>query len=333
MAINYTPANYTPYTPANANYTSAFTGLPAYAPPPRQRTLGARDSVQTQNVPQAPTNTGGGDSGGDSGRGEPSLDLSPYFGELDRMSGMVDVFGEEQKASVGTLAAEQTGQVEAEKERQLGRIEGYRGEARETKKTTLRDLSQDLINAMQAGQVYLGGIGAGASSAVGRMTGALSKAANKRSTDVFNQYNKIMSDINLKEEDVRTTVQQELSNIRQWKANKIAEVVQWVNSQKLQMQGMRADAQMMASQNALQQAYDRLNRIEQNTTNYSNALREWALSRSENLAQLKTNLQGVAQYQQPNVAYQPFSGRYRSTPGGGRYAPSAGTTEEELPLA
>jgi uncharacterized protein YoxC len=195
---------------------------------------------------------------------------------------------------------------------------------------------ENVRNLMQAGQTYLGALGAGDSSAVGRYGAAITKSANQNAASIMNQANKIYNDINMKRAEIDQTVQDELANLDNWKASKLSEISQWVSGQKQQIESLRASGQLQKAEairdlntQIMNVALDRIARLDQEASNFRQGLSEWAMSRSESLKQLQQNLQAMGQYNMPGYQMSPISGQMQRTPQGVNSLYGYGVRDEE----
>lgn len=266
--------------------------------------------------------------------------FNDYFGSLDKIAGLLPEQRQTWEGEINNLYGNQRGQIQRSKKNQMQQMDQYETEARQNKAQTLRDMYADMRNLWQAGQNYLGAMGAGDSSAVGRYTTALTKAGNRNATSVMNQANKIMNDINMKRGQIESTVAQELDNLETWKNSKLNDIASWVNTQKQQIQQARANGQLQKADavnqlntQIMNQALNRISMLDQEAANFRSGLKQWAIDRSDNLAQLQQNLQGLGQYNMPGYRIDQVSGRMQRAPANvGRGMFGYGTQDEEEQL-
>lgn len=278
--------------------------------------MGARNPVQENEYQQLMQQANGGQV-----RSEIESGFNNYFSELDKMSGLIPQTADTLRGDIMGQYQTQTGDLQRSQQAQMDKLSQNEQEVLQNKKTTLRDLASDLRNSLQAGQIYLGGMGAGSSSATGRYSEALTKAANKRNAGVMGQANQLLADINQKELDIKRTVDSELSNLDQWKNSQLNEVTRWMNEQKNQIAQLRATGQLekgnaLANLNMqiMQNAMNRLSQIDAQASQFKNSLRDWAMSRANTLGELKQNLAAMGSYQVPGFQVDPLSGNFRSAP-------------------
>jgi len=212
----------------------------------------------------------------------------------------------------------------------MANVDKSRTAAEERKSVTLKDMADDMRNALQSAQVYLGNIGAGDSSAAGRMGGALAKAGNKRRTDVMNQFNTVMGDLDSKENEIKRVAEQEVRELNTWKSSQLNNIAQWVADQQSQIQGMRTEDARNMWMSAQQEAMNRLSQIDQQAAQFGAALQEWALSRSNSIGELRNNLSQLSQYQLPQFSYSAFGGSSAPVTSNSLFGQSTIQDEDEL---
>lgn len=217
----------------------------------------------------------------------------------------------------------------------LNRSEADQNLARETDRTTqnqsrtLKDLADNIRNSFQAGNVYLGSRGAGDSSAANQYAYALTKLGTKQRTDIQNNTANILSDIQGRADNVRKVYDTTKANLQEGLNQQIQGIAQWFANAQQAIQQQKAQGQLSKSQDLTSLSRDILNqglaqiqRVQQQVQDRQNALDSWAMSNSENLTQLRANLQEVSnpQYQLPQA--QSVVGTPQITASGGIYAPT-----------
>jgi len=123
------------------------------------------------------------------------------------------------------------------------------------------------------------------------------------------QYNQI----NMKEQDIINTFNQQKAQLDTWKATEIGKVADWYRTQQQQIEqakatasGQRAQALAETQTQLVYQALNRLNELDQQARQWDAALREWAINRVDNLEEMKKVYTQLAQWQatpinQPNL--------------------------------
>lgn len=152
------------------------------------------------------------------------------------------------------------------------------------KASSLRDIGNNISNALKAGNIYLGSRGAGDSSAANQYQFALSKEAAKQ-TGQLNEF--VDGQMNTLKANYDTQVNQ----IASWFADAQNQVKQMI------AQGQLSKAQDInnISRSILDQAMQARQQLQQNAQNRYNALVEWAAGNSSNIGQLTRNIAAIPQ--------------------------------------
>lgn len=152
------------------------------------------------------------------------------------------------------------------------------------KASSLKDIANTTRNAFQAGNNYLGSLGAGDSSAANQYSFAINQQANKQTGDLNNF-------VNTQIKDLTSQHDQQIQQIASWFAGKQQELKQ------MMAQGQLSKGQDLAnlSKGLLDQAMQATNQIKTNSQNQYNALLEWASSNSQNMGQLQSNIAAIPQ--------------------------------------
>lgn len=179
----------------------------------------------------------------------------------------------------------------------------------------LSDLSESLRNQFLTGQNVLGAQGAGDSSAVNQYSYALTKMGNKNRGDITAQTAQIQNDINDREFKLKSSYDTEIRNLSLERDNQIQGIAQWLSEQQNAIRQARATGELSrsqdiqrASENALQTAMQAVSQIRAESQNKRAALEQWAINQSQNIAQLKSNMSGVASYSPDLPAFQGING-------------------------
>lgn len=160
--------------------------------------------------------------------------------------------------------------------------------ANDNKAKSLRDIANTTRNAFQAGNNYLGAMGAGDSSAANQYSFAINQQASKQTGDLNNF---VSSQI----QGLQSTHDQQIQQIASWFAQQQEALKQQI------AQGQLSKGQDLAnlSKNILDQAIQATNAIKSNTQNQYNALVTWAANNSQNIGQLGNNISQVGRMFQP----------------------------------
>jgi hypothetical protein len=224
-----------------------------------------------------------------------------YFSQLDQM--LNRGLGEQQTAQNAIANSQyQQGLSSLGAQRVTGQniITSQRGAAETNQAKNLRDIASNLKNSFMAGNVYLGTQGAGDSSAANQYSYALTKMGSRQRSDVMGQTAEIQKEINTREENLNNTYNSALNDLASQKDQKIMEVANWYaraqnDLRQAVAQGRVSQGQDLASlsQTMLSNAMNQLNAVETESANFRSALESWALSNSENINQLKSNLAAI----------------------------------------
>lgn len=235
-------------------------------------------------------------------RGSISSQWDGVFNYLDNVRSGLGGQLSDQQNRVSGIYSNQLQNLGSERDAATKRLEGFRGDARENQAQSLRSLAENFRNSLRAGQAFLGGVGAGDSSAVGRMTGALAKSANRTQGQIATQTNKIFADINMREDEVKRTYEIEKRNLDTWKNDKLIELSSWYNdaknaldAQRATAQGQRAEALVQLDQQLYSHALNRLSQIESQTNQWGRAVDSWATQRMQQLEAAKQQIMGQTQ--------------------------------------
>lgn len=157
-------------------------------------------------------------------------------------------------------------------------------QANTQKAKSLRDISDNIRSAFQAGNNYLGAMGASDSSAANQYSYALNKQSTKQISGV-NEYTNGL-----------------IQNFAMERDRGINQVAQWFASAQNQIKQMQAQGQLNKSQDLanlskdlLNQAISMVNQQNQTYQNRYDALLSWAASNSTNVNQLTSNIAGIPQ--------------------------------------
>lgn len=264
--------------------------------------------------------TGGPNSGGDGGggidygaqiRSDIESGYGDYFAQLDAM--MNEGLPAQQAARTGIIES-QFGDAErrlgSQRDEGFGLLDKQRERTGKNQVSTLRDLSSNIRNMFQAGNVFLGARGAGDSSAAGQYAHALTKLGSRGRSDVMRQSADIMSQIDDRESKLQNIYTEEIGNQASTRDQNILALTEWFAEQQNSLrlakgEGSLRKGQDLASlsQTLLTNAMNQLNSIDQDSRDRRSALDQWALNNSNTIAELRTNMQQVSNFNptQPGV--------------------------------
>lgn len=197
------------------------------------------------------------------------------------------------------------GSQQAESSAQL---DTQRRKVNENQVKTLADVTDNLRNAFQAGNVYLGARGAGDSSAANQYSYALTNLANKQRGDVLANSASNLNDIADREASLGRVVTQEKTRLKSEFDNSLLSIAQWFSDAQNQLKQYRGQDLQNLSAQVYNNAVARVNALQQGFQNRQAALESWAVSNARNLSELKTNMQGISAFNPTMASAQPLTG-------------------------
>jgi len=274
-------------------------------------------------------------------RGEISSGWDQYIASLDQMlnQGLTG-----QRTAQEGIAQSQYGQGQNVLGTQLGEGQALLGTQRErtqqNQAKTLRDLSANISNMFKTGNVMLGSMGAGDSSAANQYSYALTKMGSKQRGDVMSQGADIMKEIDARESSLKNIYDSEIRNLGFERDQKIGQIATWFSDAQNQLRQAQASGQLGKSQDLanvsrdiLTQAQNQLAQIDSDSKSRYQALEQWAINSSNSIAQLKQNMQGIQQYAPQMPGYSPMQGSPQVDSRGNLNMPVGyGSAEEKQPL-
>jgi hypothetical protein len=161
--------------------------------------------------------------------------------------------------------------------------------------TSLKDLSDNVRNLFQSGNVYLGARGAGDSSAANQYSYAISKMGTKGRGDILTQANDRMNQIGDIYKSETNRIQSDLTS-------RMGQIADWFNQAQNQVRsqigqaglGRQKDIQAL-SQNIYNQALNAMQTLQTETANRKSQLEAWAQNNSKSVGELMQNMQQVQQ--------------------------------------
>ncbi len=241
-----------------------------------------------------------------------------YFSELDNMLGGLDAQRQAQENIANNSFNSNVTDLGLQRTQNLNELGTQERKTEESQVKTLKDISNNIRNLMQAGNTYLGARGAGDSSAVNQYGYALTKLGSQQRGDVMGQTRQIMSDINDRKSRLDNVFMQEKNRLTVEKDNAIQGVASWFADAQNQLRQAKAQGQLAKSAdlqtlttNLYNQAVQQLANIQTQTAQRQAQLESWALNNSKSLAEAKANLAGIAQYSAPTQSFSPISGTPR----------------------
>lgn len=264
---------------------------------------------------RAGSSGGGVDAAAEAARNAINAGYDSYFSQLDQMLGSIPGQRQGQEQIVQNNFNQGLSDIEAQKASSMGDLATQRRKTGEGQVKSLADIADNIRNLFQTGNVMLGTRGAGDSSAANMYSYAVSKLGSKQRGDVMAQSRSIENDIQDRESKLNNIVTQETAKLKTNRDNTIIQVAQYFQDAQNQLLQAKAQGQLQKGQSLrdlstqiLQQAQQQLMLADQDFRNRQNSLLSWAESNSRNIAELRSNLAGIGQYNAPGLTTQRISG-------------------------
>lgn len=239
-----------------------------------------------------------------------------YTSSLDQMLGGIPQQQAGQNQIVENNYNQGISDLGAQKASSLGDLNTQRRKTGEGQVKSLNDISDNIRNLFQAGNVMLGARGAGDSSAANQYSYAVTKLGAKQRGDVMAQTRSIESDIQDRESKLNNIVTQETGKLKTNRDNQVLQIAQYFQDAQNQLLQAKAQGQLQRGQSLaqlstqlLQNAQAQLMQADANYKTQQNSLLQWAESNSKNIGQLKSNLAQLGQYNAPAIQTQAINGQ------------------------
>lgn len=227
----------------------------------------------------------------------------PIFAELDRQIGSLPGQRAGYETQVGDLATSQQAGAEASRVQGVNTLNTAKTEEMGRAKTSIRDLEQDIRNQLEAKSTYFGNLGAGDSSAVGRVSEAITKSGLKAKGTILSGRDQAIADIDTKIGDVNNLASEQSRKIDEWKSTKLFEIAETFNNQVNQLNMAKANASA-EKQKAISdiifglenQLMQRLGQLDDAVINYKSSIATWQQQRAAELEDYGKKLAMNAQY-------------------------------------
>lgn len=259
-----------------------------------------------------------------------------YFNSLDQMMGGLGTQQTNQNQIIQNSATQGLSDLGASRTQSMTDLGIQEGKLMGNQAKNLRDLSDQMQNQYQAGNVYLGARGAGDSSAANQYGYALQKLGNRSRGDVMSQTQSQMGDIGAQRAKVNNIFTQETGRLDTEKSNQLLQVSNWFQQAQQQIQQAKATGQLSKGQDLanlsrsiLDQAIQRLQTIDTNTINQKNALTQWAMNNSTTVQGLQQNFNQLGSFQAQLPQSSLFSNPSSQATGGTSYVPGSGGTRRK----
>lgn len=247
--------------------------------------------------------SGGGTSLSDYMRGQIESGYNDYFSKLNDLYGGLDTQANAQNTIAQNSYNQSISDLLANQQSSLGDLGLTEQKLQANQVKNLRDIGSNIQNQYMAGNVMLGARGAGDSSAANQYSYALNRLGSKARGDVMNQTAQSQQEIENQKAKLNNIVTQETSRLDTELANVKQQISSWLAEQQNNIKGMIAEGTLRKNQdiasattNALNTAISLYQNKASEIQNRKATLESWAASNATNLNQLKTNMQGIAQY-------------------------------------
>ena len=299
-------------------------------------------NTQSYSQPSSGSTDTGGDTGGQyvdpyaDLRNDISSGWDSYLGSLDQQ--LYGLTG--QRTSQESIANSQfnqgLGDLDLQKTQGFQQLGTQRQQAEQNQAKNLRDLGANLKNSFMAGNVYLGSRGAGDSSAANQYAFALTKMGSRQRGDIMNNTSNILSDIAGRETNLTNIYNTEKNKLQEALNQQIQGIAQWFANAQNTIQMQKAQGQLNKSQDLaslskeiLNYAMGQLQTVQQAAQQRQAGLESWAMSNSQNLAQLKQNMGAISSpsYQMPQASA--ITGTPQFTSDGRIYVPTGYGSDTE----
>lgn len=236
-------------------------------------------------------------------RGDINAGYDSYISSLDAQLGTLGTSWGAQESTIGSTFREGMGDLDYQLGAGQQSLEGNRTDVLDNQRTNLRDISSNIRNAFQAGNVYLGSRGAGDSSAANQYSYALNKQGTRQRSDVMQGTAKILGDIDARATDLQNIYNRETNSLTEKKNQRMDQLSMWFSDAQRQIQDAKGQAGLSRGQDLaslskslLDQAMSALNQINAEEANQRGMLEQWAMGVSTNIDQLRSNMQQTSQF-------------------------------------
>jgi hypothetical protein len=240
-------------------------------------------------------------------------DYTSYYNQLDQM---MTGLGDQRTAQEGIARNTFTSG-----ENQLNtQLKSGQQSLEKSQNYSLTDIGNNIRNAFETGNNMLGTMGAYDSSATRQYAYALSKEASK-------QRGLVMRDISDKQFQLKQAYDSGVSQLKTNMENQVLSIASWFAQSQNALRGQRAEVAKQQSDQALQIALQQLGIIQQQAAVQRTNLESWAMSRSQDISSLISNMATVGSYQttpqqqqQYGMTFAPTSASQPAPVYGGGYA-------------
>lgn len=302
------PAPEPTFTERNRARAIAGPTLPQSHTPIKVPTAATSGSGFSASPPSTPAPAGPAAPDGGAVRGEIESGFDEVNRLLDSKLGIAEGQADADRAQVDELFGTQQVGIEGSRDAGIRNIDEERTNVKSQKGETLKDLDERLRNLIQSTQVFLGARGAGDSSAAGRASAAITKAGLKGSSEIMREANSMWNNLTKRELDIKDEFETQMTNLRQWKSDRLADISSFVRNVQQQIADQKATASAAKAQalanletNLMNQAFASLQQIDNQMATWQSQVQQWALNSSNNVNQVKARIQELS-----NVQFQGF---------------------------
>ena len=235
-------------------------------------------------------------------RGEINSGYNDYFSTLDRMMNEgLPQQAEAQRGIIGSQYQQGVSDLTAQNQLDLRDISNQRGDVKSNQVSNLKDLAENINQLFNTGQVKLGAMGAGDSSAANQYAYALTKLGNKSRGNLMTQSADAMKDIDTREFKLKTILNNENQRLSREKDQSLQGISQWFAEQKNAIQQAVASGKIAQGKDlaalttdALNQAMQAAQQANQYYQNQTGMLQQWALNNSTTIKQAREKMASIA---------------------------------------
>jgi hypothetical protein len=247
-----------------------------------------------------------------------------YFDSLDRqlnetlpgqMTGLQD--------EANAWATGQTQDVNSQTGQNIADLTKQTGVAEQGQVKTLKDISGNIRNLMNAGNTYLGSMGAGDSSAVNQYAYGLTKLGSQQRGDVMSQTKTIIDNINDRISKVKNIATQETNRVQSELGQKLGQISQWfetarqgiIDAKGKGLLAKSSDLQALST-NIYNQAITMVTNLQQEAQTRRANIESWALTNSTTAKEALAKAQQMGAYTAPQQQYGQIQGGANFAPQG-----------------
>lgn len=316
------------YNNAANNYVSTDPTLNKYA----------SSTTAWPSSPYNPVNQSGGGnsgSGGDSPAPQPAQPSGPspeeiykqqqisnisnkwngYFSTLDNILGGLPGQADTLKSTANIQAGQSVNDLTASTDQSKADLYKSEDKINTNQVKSLKDISSNIRNLMQAGNTYLGAKGAGDSSAVNQYAYALTKLGSQQRGDVTAQTNDMLNDVNDRLSKVNNVYTQEKQRIDSELNIQINNIASWLATQQQAIQQAKAQGQLdkgtdiqALTENLYNIAVQKATQLQNVFQDQQAALQTWALNNSNSLKEAQSKLGSYGSFQVQAPSYGAING-------------------------